>query len=204
MSDSCYVSFWFSMIVFNKYIQFRQDNHENKLACFFLQYTMISSAQWLDALTLVSLFKNQTIALGKILRYVKAIANIIYKVICCQQWLAVFFVDVLPRQTEKYLNCFGILLLMYLTPEFRRLGYNKNKLYKTLDCWSRDMLNFNFPEKGLELVCPTHFVYGSSRKMLLSCTLLTDQVLLSDCLYFLRYWTICVLELFFVNHVVTS
>ena len=101
------------------------------------------------------------------LRYVKAIANIIYKGICCQQWLAVFFVDVLPMQTEKYWNCFGILLLMYLTPEFRRLGYSKNKLYKTLDYWSRDMLNFNFSEKGLELVCPKHFVYGFSRKMLL-------------------------------------
>ena len=25
------------------------------------------------------------------------------------------------------------------------LGYNKNKLYETLDYWSRDMLNFNFP-----------------------------------------------------------
>ena len=31
------------------------------------------------------------------------------------------------------------------------LPSNKNKLYKTLDYWSRDMLNFNFSEKGLEL-----------------------------------------------------
>ena len=35
------------------------------------------------------------------------------------------------------------------------------------------------------------------------CVLLTDQVSLSDCLYFLRYWGICVLQLF-VNQVVTS
>ena len=27
--------------------------------------------------------------------------------------------------------------------------YNKNKLYKILDYWSRDILNFHFPEKGL-------------------------------------------------------
>ena len=37
--------------------------------------------------------------------------------------------------------------------------YNKNKLYKTLDYWSRDMLNFNFPEKGLRLVSPPHCVW---------------------------------------------
>ena len=29
------------------------------------------------------------------------------------------------------------------------LAYNKNKPYKTLDYWSRDMLNFDFLEKGL-------------------------------------------------------
>ena len=39
------------------------------------------------------------------------------------------------------------------------LAYNKNKLYKNLDYWSRDMLNFNFSEKGLWLVSPPHFVY---------------------------------------------
>ena len=33
--------------------------------------------------------------------------------------------------------------------------------------------------------------------------LLTDQISLSDCLYFLRYWTICLLQLF-VNQVVTG
>ena len=33
--------------------------------------------------------------------------------------------------------------------------------------------------------------------------LITDQISSSDCLYFLRYWAICVLQLF-VNHGVTS
>ena len=33
-----------------------------------------------------------------------------------------------------------------------KLPYNKNKLYKNLDYWSRDMLNFNFSENGLGLV----------------------------------------------------
>ena len=47
------------------------------------------------------------------------------------------------------------------------LQYNKNKLYKTLDHSSRDMVNFNFLEKGLELVSPPHFEYDFSRKMFL-------------------------------------
>ena len=50
---------------------------------------------------------------------------------------------------------------------FRYLGYNKNKLYKTLDYWSRDMLKFNFPENSLELVSLPHFMYDFSRKMFL-------------------------------------
>ena len=45
--------------------------------------------------------------------------------------------------------------------------YNKNKLYKTLDYWSRDILNFDFLEKGLGIVFPTHFMYDFSRKMFL-------------------------------------
>ena len=47
------------------------------------------------------------------------------------------------------------------------LGYDKNKLYNTLDYRSRDMLNFNFPEKGLRLGSPPHFLYDFSRKMFL-------------------------------------
>ena len=47
------------------------------------------------------------------------------------------------------------------------LANNKNKIYKTLQFWSRDMLNFDFLEKGLEIVSPSHFVYDFSRKMFL-------------------------------------
>ena len=42
----------------------------------------------------------------------------------------------------------------------RRAFYDKNKLFKTLDYWSRDILNFNFSEKGLGVVSPPHFVYN--------------------------------------------
>ena len=34
------------------------------------------------------------------------------------------------------------------------------------------------------------------------CIILTDQISLSDCLYFMKYWAICVLQLF-VNQAVT-
>ena len=39
------------------------------------------------------------------------------------------------------------------------LAYNKNKMYKTLDYWSRDMFNLNFLKKGLEIVSSPYFVY---------------------------------------------
>ena len=65
------------------------------------------------------------------------------------------------------------------------------------------MLNFSISEKGLGLVSPPHFVYDFSRKMFLMLILLSDQISLSDLLYFSRYWTVYVLQLF-VNHVLTS
>ena len=58
------------------------------------------------------------------------------------------------------------------------------------------MLNFYFLEKGPEIVSPPHFVYDFSRKCFSSYILLSDQVSLSDCLYSLRYWAKCVLQLF--------
>ena len=40
------------------------------------------------------------------------------------------------------------------------LAYIKTKVCKTLDYWSRDMLNFNFSEKGLGPVSPRDSLYG--------------------------------------------
>ena len=42
---------------------------------------------------------------------------------------------------------------------------NKNKIYKTLEFWSRDMLNFDFLKRGLGIVSPPYFVNDFSRKM---------------------------------------
>ena len=44
---------------------------------------------------------------------------------------------------------------------------NQNKIYKTLEYWFRDMLNFDFLEKGLGIVSLPHFVYNFSRKIFL-------------------------------------
>ena len=47
------------------------------------------------------------------------------------------------------------------------MEYNKSKMYKTLDCGSRDILNFNFLEKGQGIVSLLHFMNNFSRKMFL-------------------------------------
>ena len=46
-----------------------------------------------------------------------------------------------------------------------KLVYNRNKLFKTLHYWSRNMPNFKFLDKGLGMVSPVHFVYDFSQKM---------------------------------------
>ena len=65
------------------------------------------------------------------------------------------------------------------------------------------MLNFNFPEKGLGLVCPPHFVDNFLKKCFSSYILLTHQISLSDYLYLWRYWATDVLQLF-VNQAAMS
>ena len=72
------------------------------------------------------------------------------------------------------------------------------------------MLNFDFLKKGPEIVS----LKGSGNsfsntfcewifKKNVSQVILTDQISLPDCLYFSRYWSLCVLQLF-VSQVVTS
>ena len=68
----------------------------------------------------------------------------------------------------------------------------KNKLCKTLDYWSKDMLNFELLEKGLGINFSPYLVYDFSRFFFSGYILLTDQISLLDCFYFLRHWSICV------------
>ena len=64
-------------------------------------------------------------------------------------------------------KCSVALVFIYFDSLPLSIIYNKNKLYKTFDCWSRDMLNFDILEKGVGLDFPPHFIYGFSRKMFL-------------------------------------
>ena len=56
------------------------------------------------------------------------------------------------------------------------LPYIKNELNETLDYWFRDMLNFNFSEKSLELVSPPTFAYDFEEKCVSWYILLTGQI----------------------------
>ena len=47
------------------------------------------------------------------------------------------------------------------------LAYNKSKLHKTLDYWSRDILKFDILEEGPEIVSLPKFEYDLSRKFCL-------------------------------------
>ena len=58
-------------------------------------------------------------------------------------------------------------------------------------------------KRCLELVFLPHFLYLFEEKYFSCNILLIDQVSLSGCSYFVRYWAICLLQLF-VNQVVTS
>ena len=71
----------------------------------------------------------------------------------------------------------------------------KNNLYKTLDYWSRDMLHFDFLEKSLGSF-PTTFCVWYFKKNVPHIILLIELISMSDFLYFLRHWAICVLHLF--------
>ena len=64
------------------------------------------------------------------------------------------------------------------------------------------MLSFDFLEKSLGEVFPPFLCMIVQRKIFLYYILLTGQILLSDCLYVLRYWVICLLQLI-VSQVVT-
>ena len=48
------------------------------------------------------------------------------------------------------------------------LAYNENKLDKNSSYLSRDMLNFDFLEKGLGIASLSYFVYDLPRKMFLT------------------------------------
>ena len=84
------------------------------------------------------------------------------------------------RQGNYFQTVFCFLKKLYITGKSKwsvawfdhilitfKLARNRNKLFKILHYWSRDMLNFDFLDKGLGIVSPAHFVYDFLIKMFL-------------------------------------
>ena len=67
------------------------------------------------------------------------------------------------KTTVRQKQLVSSFVLTYLVAP--NLAYNRNKLYKTLDYWSRDVFIFDFLEKGLGMVFPPHPVYDFLRKI---------------------------------------
>ena len=58
------------------------------------------------------------------------------------------------------------------------------------------MLSYDILEKDLGKASPPHFVYDFYDKYLSCYILLTDEFSVLYCFYFLRYWSVCVLQMF--------
>ena len=67
---------------------------------------------------------------------------------------------------------------------FLNLANHKNKICKTLENWSRDMLNFSVVENGLWIVSLPHFVYDFLRNVFFMLYSINWQNFIA----FLRYW----------------
>ena len=131
--------------------------------------------------------------------------NFVYSIIFSAQILTFFNIYLIESLLKMTKNVFYFILKALFVLEIfkflsRFFGY---KLYKTLDYWSGDMLNLNFPKKGLGLVSPPHLRMIFQENYFSCYILLTDQISLPHCLYSLRYWAIYVLQLF-VSQLMTS
>ena len=107
---------------------------------------------------------NQTLKFGKLIEYNQR-NTFLQKL--CEKW---------GKMTSSRL--LFIFLKSLIHGESKKLSLNKfwqpstchaiktNYIKLQTKYWSRDMLNFNFSEKGLELVSLPHSVYDFSREML--------------------------------------
>ena len=84
-------------------------------------------------------------------------------------------------------------LSFYVFWWFSNWTFNKNKLYMYSDYWFRDIIIFDFLEKGLGQVSQSYLCKIFQETYSSFYILLIDQILLPDCFYFLRYQAICVL-----------
>ena len=90
---------------------------------------------------------------------------ILFFKILCRKWgkeassrLFVFLKK--PDTRYKYVVCsfFEVQVRSFNMLWYSNLAYHKNKLYQTLEYWFRNLLNFDFLEKTLGIVSPSHFI----------------------------------------------
>ena len=106
---------------------------------------------------------NQAMKFGQLIEYPKG--NIFLSKLC-RKWGR----EASSSPLFVFLNCFisgkskWSAAWFYYILIALKLAYNRNKLFKTLHYWSRDMFNFDILDNGLGIVSPAHFVYDFSKK----------------------------------------
>ena len=100
----------------------------------------------------------------------------IFLEIPCRKWGRKTTSRLIFKNTINRVKTSGRYLSFNIFWYFATWTYDKNKVYKTSDCWFKDMLNFDFLNKCLRLVSPPHFEYDFSNKYALCYNLLVDQM----------------------------
>ena len=114
-------------------------------------------------LNILQISGNQAMKFGQLIEYPKG--NIFLSKLC-RKWGR----EASSSPLFVFLNCFvsgkskWSAAWFYYILIALKLAYNRNKLFKTLHYWSRDMFNFDILDKGLGIVSPAHFVYDFSTK----------------------------------------
>ena len=114
-------------------------------------------------LNILQISGNQAMKFGQLIEYPKG--NIFLSKLC-RKWGR----EASSSPLFVFLNCFisgkskWSAAWFYYILIALKLAYNRNKLFKTLHYWSRDMFNFDILDKGLGIVSPAHFVYDFSKK----------------------------------------
>ena len=111
---------------------------------------------------------NQTMKFGHLIEHNKM--NIFLQKLCENESVRLvpdlFFIFLKKLYIRwKQVDC--TLVAIALMSIALNLQCNKNKMCKTLEYWSRHMLNFHFSENGLGQVSPTHFAYDFSKNIFL-------------------------------------
>ena len=109
---------------------------------------------------------NQTMKFGQLIEHPKG--NIFFEKLC-RKWGR----ETISRSLFVFLKRFilgkgkwSVAWFHYVSIALK-LADNRNTLFKILHYWSRDLLNFDFLDKGLGIISPAHFVYDFSTKMFL-------------------------------------